>query len=966
MKPFFLILFFLSFFYGSHAQIPSFDWAKSFGGISGDAGITTVTDAAGNIYVMGTFWHTADFDTGPGVLNLTSAGQGDNFIVKYNANGDLLWARQFGNASNDNAISMTLDNSGNLYVTGSYQATVDFDPGPGVFNMTCGTTGYAAFALKLSATSGDFIWARELVETDYFNAGVRVVTSTAGNVYISGRFKGTADFDPGPGTFILTSTLAVEVLFVSRFDADGNFTWVKQIGGWGGQACYAMAVDPLENIYMAGGFSQTCDFDPNAPVFNLSANNSITFGESDTFILKLDANGNFIFAKQVNADRTDKAFGIALDPAGAIFLTGEFAGNADFDTGPGVVMLNAGDYPDGYVLKLHNDGNFAWAKQFAGIGAANSNSRGFSIALDGSGNIYSTGDFTGGVDFDPSPTTFPLNTTNLQDSYISKLDPDGNFLYALPLTGSYFFQSSCLIVDAQRNITVTGRHIGTSDLDPTAGTYIASAAGSDVFVIHLNQACAQTTTSTITAVACNQYMLNNQSYTSSGTYLQTLQNTAGCDSLITLHLVIGGSTNLFSATACDNYSWQGQNYTTSGNYTITYPGMGGCDSVLKLNLVINYSVTTNASAFICAGQAYEGYSTTGVFTDRFTGANGCDSIRVLNLTVGALSYSSITATICEGQSLEGFSTSGQHVRTLVAANGCDSIRTVYLTVNPTKLTNVNRSICYGQTYLAGGAMQTSSGVYRDTLRTYLNCDSVVITNLVVHPSPRPDLGTDTNLCTGSAKTFSAGSFNAYSWQDGSTGATFRADTAGLYWVTVTDQNNCSATDSVSINTMLPLPANFLKAKDSVCSYDQLMLQSTRNYNSYLWSNGVVQRNNTIASPGQYWLQVTDANGCKGLDTIEVVTKFCKNAVYIPTAFTPNGDGKNDFFKATVHGKLLSFRLELYNRYGELIFRASDPLQQWDGVYKGGHFATNVFVWYCVYQLEGEEPGVQKGTVMLIR
>lgn len=966
MKSVIIFLFSFSFFYCSSGQNPTFDWAKSIGGNSGDAGYKTVSDAAGNVYVVGNFWNTVDMDPGPGIFNLTSAGQGDNFILKLDATGSFLWAKQFGNTLYDNCTSLNIDNNGNLYFTGSYYATVDFDPGPGVFNMTCSTTGYAAFLLKLDA-GGNFIWAKELVETDYGNSGANVAATPTGDVYVSGKFRGTGDFDPGPGVFTLTSTGTAEDLFISKYDVNGNFIWVKQISGFSGKACYSMSLDLLENIYITGTFYGTCDFDPGAAVFNLTANNTNGSGSSDTYILKLDINGNFIFAKQVSADYDDVGWGITVDQTGAIFVTGQFSGIGDFDPGPGTFMLNAGSYSDGYVLKLNNAGNLQWAKQFESVGIPSSSSRGFSIALDNFGNVYTTGDFNGGVDFDPAGATYILNTPTLEDTYISKLSPAGNFIFAMQLAGNNFTQSASLFIDIQRNITITGGYFGTADFDPTAGIYNLSSVGSsDIFVLKLKQPCAQSTTSTITAAACNQYTLNNQVYTSSGTYIQTLINAAGCDSIITLNLTIGGSTTTLAATSCDSYFWEGQTYTTSGTYTVTYIGSGGCDSILKLNLVIKKSIATNISVSICEGQTYNGHSATGVYTDIFTAANGCDSIRTLNLTVKLKSILSLNATICEGQTYEGYSTSGTYINTFVAANGCDSTRTLYLIVNPKKITNINASICAGQTYLAGGAAQTISGIYRDTLRTFLNCDSIIITNLVVHQKPRPDLSQDKNLCTGSVLLLNPGTYKSYVWQDMSTLSTYSVNTVGLYWVTVTDNNNCIATDSIRINTIFPLPANFLKQSDSLCTYDKLILQPTKNYSNYLWSNGAAQSNITIQNPGQYWLQVTDVNGCRGLDTITVVSKTCNIGVFIPTAFTPNGDGKNDFFKAIVHGNLLSFKLEVFNRYGELVFRTSDILKEWDGLYKGATFSTNTFVWQCVYQLEGNQPVYQKGTVLLIR
>ena len=966
MKPAIILLFLISTFYCSSAQNPTFDWAKSFGGSSGDGTSGTLTDAAGNVYVMGTFWSTVDMDPGGGVFNLTSAGQGDNFVSKFDATGNFLWAKQFGNSANDNCVSMKADESGNLYVTGSYQATVDFDPGPGVFDMTCSTSGHAAFLLKLDG-GGNFLWVKELSETDYFNVGRDIAVASGGAVYLSGIFRGAADFDPGPAVVMLTSTGTAEDIFIAKFDANGNFIWVKQIAGLSGKACYSMSIDQPENIYITGTFYGICDFDPAATVFNLTANNTNGSGSSDTYILKLDLSGNFIFAKQISAEDDDIGWELKVDQTGAIFVTGEFSGIGDFDPGPGTFMLNSGSYSDGYVLKLDNAGNFAWARQFKSVGVPNSASRGFSIALDNLGNVYSTGDFHGGVDFDPAAAAFTLNTAAMEDTYISKLDPAGNFVFALQFTSTDFTQSAEMFVDAQRNLVITGRYMGTADFDPTAGVASFSSLGSsDVFVVKLKQSCAQSSSYNINVSACNTYTLNSQVYSSSGTYTQTLINAAGCDSIITLNLTIGGSTTTFSNTSCDSYFWEGQDYTSSGNYSVTYLDAGGCDSVLNLNLVIKNSIASNITASICEGQTSNGYAATGIYTDTFTAANGCDSTRTLNLTVRLKSIVSLNKSICEGQTFDGYSVSGMYTNTFVAANGCDSIRTLNLIVNPKKMTTVNVGICNGQTYVAAGAAQATSGIYRDTLRTFLNCDSIIITNLIVYPKPTPDLGQDKNVCAGSVAVLSPGTYKTYLWQDMSTLPTYGANAIALYWVTVTDNNNCVATDSIRINSILPLPANFLKPSDSICPYEKLVLQPTKNYSTYLWSNGAAQRNITIQNAGQYLLQVTDVNGCKGLDTINVISKTCKTGVYIPTAFSPNRDGKNDFFKATVYGHLLSFKIEVFNRYGELVFLSTDPQKGWDGLYKGAPISTSSFVWQCAYQLEGNQPVYQKGSVVLIR
>lgn len=672
------------------AQFPSFEWAKGFGSSSGDDGHAIVTDAAGNVYVMGSFWLTVDMDPGPGVFNQTSAGQGDIFVSKFDALGNFIWSIQIGNSFSDAARTMNIDNTGNLYLTGHYFATLDFDPGPAVFNMTCSGTGYAAFLLKLDG-GGNFVWAKELIETDYGNSGYAVAIAQSGNIYVSGSFKGTGDFDPGPGVFTASSaTTTAEDIFISKFDVNGNFTWMKQFSGSSGKVLFSMVLDPLENIYTTGPFYGTCDFDTGPGVFNLVANNTIPGGWSDAFIAKLGTDGNFVFAKQVSGGFDDVGWGIAVDQTGAIFVTGQFAGISDFDPGPGTFNLTAGPISDAFVLKLNNTGNFSWAKQFATVGPASSTSRGFCIALDSQGNIYTTGDFSGGVDFDPDGSSYILTTTALEDTYISKLNPAGGFIFAAQLAGNTYTECASLRIDIQRNIYMTGVYIGTTDFDPTPTVFNLTSAGSgDVYILKLKEPCLLTTTFTLNITACNTYTLNGQTYTTSGVYTQILVNTAGCDSIITLNLIIGGSNSTSTISACDNYTWEGQTYTTSGVYTRTYTDIYGCDSILILNLTVNYSVATNINATICEGQVYAGHTTSGTYIDTYVASNGCDSVRTLFLTVNPKSFSTVNATICEGQVYAGHATSGTYIDTYIAANGCDSIRTLFLSVNPKKNTVVN-------------------------------------------------------------------------------------------------------------------------------------------------------------------------------------------------------------------------------------------------------------------------------------
>lgn len=242
-------------------------------------------------------------------------------------------------------------------------------------------------------------------------------------------------------------------------------------------------------------------------------------------------------------------------------------------------------------------------------------------------------------------------------------------------------------------------------------------------------------------------------------------------------------------------------------------------------------------------------------------------------------------------------------------------------------------------------------------------DTLIVTSVFQHPVI--NLGTDVDLCSGSKLDLDPGAYENYMWNDGSVSRRHTIYTPGVYYVTVTDNNNCIGTDSIEIKSMLPLPADFLKPTDSICQYDQLQIQPLKNFVTYNWSTGSTQPFIVTGMPGIYTLTVKDINGCSGIDTIQVVQKNCMYGVFIPTAFTPNGDQRNDIFRAKVFGVADFFSLHVYNRFGQLVFNTSDPYKGWDGTFNG-RIDAGTYVWQCSYQLHGDKASIQKGTVVLLR
>ncbi|MCF8371806.1 MAG: SBBP repeat-containing protein [Bacteroidales bacterium] len=321
----------------------NFIWAKTFSGSTLSRGYSIAIDSTGNVYTTGVFTYTVDFDPGIGICNLTSNGSIDIFILKLDASGNFVWAKSMGGNFWDWGHSIAIDASGNVYTTGNFLETVDFDPGSGVYNLSSNGS-YDIFISKLDS-SGNFIWAKSMggSNIDYGNS---IAINASGNIYTTGFFEGTADFDPGSGTYNLSSN-GIRDIFISKLDASGNFVWAKAMGDTNADDGNSIALDAIGNVYTTGIFQGTVDFDPGSGIYNLNSN-----GWQDIFISKLDASGNFVWAKAMGSSSSDFGYSIAIDAPGNIYTTGYFQSSADFNPGSGISYLSSNGCRDIYISKL--------------------------------------------------------------------------------------------------------------------------------------------------------------------------------------------------------------------------------------------------------------------------------------------------------------------------------------------------------------------------------------------------------------------------------------------------------------------------------------------------------------------------------------------------------------------------------------------------------------------------------------
>lgn len=763
------LLFLLPFFlagYTSFSQNIYFDWAKQISRQGGSEEWYSIgVDDNKNVYIAGVFINTIDIDPGPGVFNVTTGQLEHTYIAKLDPNGNFIWGKAIGGDRYTDGRYFRVEPNGDVYLTGMFSGTVDFDPGPGQYNATAtpviSMDNYDIFTLKLD-TDGNFKWVKTAGSLNA-DVGSCVTTDPFGNVYTTGYFTGVVDFDPGPGVVNLGINGAV-LTFITKFDSQGNLIWAKEFSSSFNDYGVCIRTDNTGNIYVSGFTEGTTDFDPGPGVYNLvSGLNSRT-----PYLVKLDPNGGLIWAKQ--------------DIGGVPF---EVNANQEIIAVTGLNTQRA-------TLTMYDkNGNLVWVKDVGGrpvTWPAGSSP----IALDKDGNIYLTGQFNYTSDFDPGPGVYNLTSYGNSydcDAFICRLDPNGDFVWAKEFGTIGEELSTTIAVDTSGNVYTIGMFHFTVDFDPDAGVFNMTTDNGGAVFIHKMSPCKNVTYSTINATACSSYLLNGKTYTNSGTYTQTLTNSTGCDSIITLTLTLQNTVTDINATACDSYSWNGQVLTTSGLYTHTFTSVSGCDSLVRLQLTIKNKVTTTLDISICEGNQYAGYTTSGTFTDVFTAANGCDSIRTVNLHVINKKNTDITVQVCSGQNYAGYTTSGAYVDVFQSSLGCDSVRTLHLTVNPAYAFTVKKTICAGDNYLG----HTSAGVYKDRMQTVAGCDSIQTTELTVLQKPAPQLGDDITICENDTLQLYAGQADSYTWQDGSAQDHYMVRQAGYYSVIAT--NTCGSTSA---------------------------------------------------------------------------------------------------------------------------------------------------------------------------
>ncbi len=448
------------------AQTPTYNWAKTAGGLANDYGNSICTDTNSNIYICGEF--NSDTITF-GNIKLPNAGSKDMYIVKYDSSGNVLWAKSFGGTGDESASCVCTDPLGNAYLTGSFVSDSLFLGNDTLINNNTDTTE-DCFIVKID-TYGNVIWCHAIGGLGA-DLSYGVSTDAASNIYMTGYFNSpTILFDTTTITNVYSGT---NDLFLFKFNSSGNKIWAKSIGGNDNEDVRGIETDSYGNIFVIGEY--------NSSSVNFGTTTLNNNGDYDLFIVNFNSIGNVLWAKSFGGVKDEKSIDISIDSEGNIYTTGFYL-SQHFQIGSFQLNnVSIGANGDIWIAKYNNSGDILWAKSEGGTLF----DKGIGITTDADGNAYLTGYFISDTLIFGSDTLFNAGSST-RDFYITKYNNIGNPNWAYSAGGTYedfgfsncIFENSLYIIGKYNSPNIT---FGGFQLTNMFNTGITS----DIFIVKMD------------------------------------------------------------------------------------------------------------------------------------------------------------------------------------------------------------------------------------------------------------------------------------------------------------------------------------------------------------------------------------------------------------------------------------------------------------------------------------------------
>lgn len=868
-------------FVAKYDTLGRLQWAHKLGDSTWVITTDIACDSSDNIYVLGRFGDQLDLDPSSKSYMISSKGYEDAFLAKYNSNGQFLWGHGYGGSYIDQVGQLSIDSAQNVWITGTFYDTVDFDPG-------IGTTTLIAKARDIYFAkydeNGNFQFAKA-IGGNGLNFSHSLINGSNNCVYLVGRFADTCDFDPGSAKANLISTrLRWPDPFMAKYDSLGRYIWAKQFNG--SSHIGRIRIDKKENIYIAGSLRSSMDFDLSTGVKTVRAK-----AWSDAFVASYDSSINLRWTHNFGGKTGDNGVWDIEVNDQHVNATGSFCWSVDFNPSSSAdsILVSAGNPSNNtvnpFILQLDTNGVFVSAASIkADYGA------GACLSIDRKKMVVS-GTFAGGADLDISSATKRTVSTYgiggdiflAQYGYVNPCKPTSSVLIR-NICGPFVAPSGCKVYHQSGTYTDT----------------VMNVAGCDsIITINLT---IRNTFSTISTSVCDSFKApSGKIFRVTGVHSDTIANAGGCDSIITIDLRIKKKVKITKVVACDSFFSASHNryFTQSGNYYDTLTGANNCDSIVVLKLTVNKSSSGNLAVTSCdsftAPSGRHTHYKSGTYFDTLSTLNGCDSVLRISLVINQTKSRKIKVTACDTFVSPGnrhsYTTSGTYYDTLATSSGCDSVLEMEVIIKNTTFNYLQTLACDSLVSPSGKYTIYKSGVYRDTLMNQAGCDSIMVMTVDIH---HPTVST---LSINSCDSFlSPSGKHLYT-------------NSGTYHDTILNANGCDSIITLNLiisNTLVSKIApsacgSFISPSgkyvwnqsglyfdtlstvsgcDSIVEIQLIVLPKSFNTLALSHCDSVISPNgrHVYKNTGQYRDTLISANGCDSILTLDVTIYRSRNSV----------------------------------------------------------------------------------------
>ncbi|MBN4081845.1 SBBP repeat-containing protein, partial [bacterium AH-315-C07] len=880
---------------------PQVLWSTYYGGSDLEYGESIAADSDENVIILvntrSSFMLTYD------PIQTWSNGDLENFIVKFDKDGNRLWATFFGGSSADEGYGIASDSKGNIYISGQTLST-DFPTTSGAFQDT--SVGYMESYIYKLDTAGKLVWS-----SYYGGSLLDYATDLTIDINEDILITGYTNSQDLPGS--VSNYAGGQDGFVAKFDLNGSLKWSSYFGGTEDDHFKCVSTDNNGNIFVLGDTYST-----DLPL-NFGAYQSSNAGLSDLMMVKLNSSGGLISSSYYGGSGIDLAMEITVDTYGNSTFTGSTESNDFPVSGNAFQNTHGGGSEDAFLVKMGTTGNRLWATYIGGSGYE----QGYDVKVDNNDNTIMVGS-TRSSDLPVSKYAYQKTLKGSSDLMITKFNKNGTNVWLTYFGGSASDEAHDLVTDPANNIYITG-HAGSTDFPVSAAAFQKFNQGSeDAFILKLDNCDVvyepiMTVTGQLTFCDGDSVILTAQPgfdiYTwsngdtnqtiivkESGIFYVTVADSTGCsgssDKMTTFNspnpepliatsqspiMCIGDTLELDAGGGYSPYKWS--NGSTSrkintwsvGSYYVEVTDINGCSGIsdtinTKVNPIpVKPTITPNDSTQFCNGDS--------VILDAGSG------YYIYTWSTGETSQSIIVRKI------------GNYIVTVSDTNSCsNSSKTEAVIVYPIiDIDTIGKTpFCYGDSvglqvepgYVSyewsngdttNSIVTKQTGTYHITVGDSNNCtgfDTIFIRSVAL---PDAFAGEDTTICSGdSSKLFASGAYY-FQWND-TTSLTCDTCpdpvafpvTSMLYIVKVTDEFDCYSFDSVRVSVN-SIPIVQISSGDTniFCEDDSLILDVKMGFSSYSWNTGDSTKSIVIRSSGIYQVTVSDTNSCKAFQSIEI-------------------------------------------------------------------------------------------------